>query len=194
MRKRRLPVRPASLGYAAGGPTYLAGRPPSTTFSPTWTWEPEAGPLPAAADPTAALTRVGPRQRRPTACLNARVWLVRCVHSTVPMWPCPVQGLLTGRPLALISPPARCAAAAASSAPRLAAQLADAGRTLPGMPDAGRGNTYWGLRSASGRPLPLPTCAFGPFLNFVGNFRGFPVGSCWYQSHCKLDSSAARPS
>jgi hypothetical protein len=42
----------------------------------------------------------------------------------------------------------------------------------------GRGNTYWGLHSASGRPLVLPGCSFGPYLNFVGNYRGFTVSSC----------------
>ena len=34
---------------------------------------------------------------------------------------------------------------------------------------------YWGLRSASGRPLWLPGCDFGPFLNFIGNYAGAPV-------------------
>lgn len=45
---------------------------------------------------------------------------------------------------------------------------------------AGRGNTYWFLRSASGRPLYLPGCDFGPILNFVGPYNGFPCpGKGW---------------
>lgn len=43
---------------------------------------------------------------------------------------------------------------------------------------AGRGNTYWLLRSASGSPLVLPPCDFGPILNFVGPYQGFPVRNC----------------
>ncbi|PSC69079.1 band 7 [Micractinium conductrix] len=38
---------------------------------------------------------------------------------------------------------------------------------------AGRGNTFWRLHSASGRPLYLPGCDFGPILNFVGNYQGY---------------------
>ncbi|KAL4457386.1 hypothetical protein ABPG75_012251 [Micractinium tetrahymenae] len=45
---------------------------------------------------------------------------------------------------------------------------------------SGRGNTYWLLRSASGRPLVLPSCDFGPILNFVGPYQGFPCpGKGW---------------
>lgn len=45
---------------------------------------------------------------------------------------------------------------------------------------AGRGNTYWLLRSASGSPLVLPPCDFGPILNFVGPYQGFPCpGKGW---------------
>ena len=40
---------------------------------------------------------------------------------------------------------------------------------------------YWGLRAASGRPLVMPTCDFGPYLNFVGNYAGLPV-SGWFDN------------
>lgn len=37
---------------------------------------------------------------------------------------------------------------------------------------SGRGNTYWNLHSQSGRALNLPGCQFGPFLTFVGRYKG----------------------
>lgn len=45
----------------------------------------------------------------------------------------------------------------------------------PATPPHRRGNVYWGLRSNSGRPLPMPPCGFGPYLSFVGYYAGWSV-------------------
>jgi hypothetical protein len=50
-------------------------------------------------------------------------------------------------------------------------------RSLPPCHSAGRGNTFWGLYSDSGAALALPGCDFGPYLNFVGRYRGVLVGA-----------------
>ncbi|EFN58659.1 hypothetical protein CHLNCDRAFT_140927 [Chlorella variabilis] len=49
--------------------------------------------------------------------------------------------------------------------------FASGGRSDRGA-HAGRGNTFWGLRPASGAPLPLPACEFGPLLNLSGATLG----------------------
>ncbi len=71
--------------------------------------------------------------------------------------------------------PIAAAAAAAAGSPVLTAPIRMLMRLYAAI--AGRGNTYWGLHSNSGRALVLPPCDFGPYLNFVGAYRGFSVGS-----------------
>ena len=46
---------------------------------------------------------------------------------------------------------------------------------LPVSSRAGRSNTFWNLYSTTKPTLALPTCDYGPFLNFVGSYSGNQV-------------------
>ena len=44
---------------------------------------------------------------------------------------------------------------------------------------AAQANTFWNLYSGDQATLPLPPCAYGPLLNFVGPFTGETASAVW---------------
>lgn len=74
----------------------------------------------------------------------------------------------------------------------LSARISDHSLVCPRTP-AGRGNTYWNLTSRSGAPLQLPTCGFGPLLNFVGNFAGDKVSALRWACHILAAGAGVLP-